>query len=314
MRVLFAPFRWLFDQPYLLLTLTSLFWAGNAVVARAVIDDFSPILLAQLRWGGAALLILPFAMKTLRADWPVIRRHLGVLTLMALCGITLFNTLLYWALEYTTALNVVLLQATTPLAIAFVVFMLFRERLTFGQLAGIVVSLIGVVVIVSRGQLQVLAHLRLNPGDVIMLIDVVIYATYSALLKRRPPLHWLSFLAITVGWGAIMLLPASALDLMRGGHVDINAASLAALFYVAVFPSVLAYICFNRGVDLIGPNRAGPFFHLVPLFGAILAVFALGESFTYAHAFGGVCILGGVFLASRRQRLKKRVEPERSLP
>ncbi|MBZ8135483.1 DMT family transporter [Afifella sp. IM 167] len=309
MASLAAPFRWLFNRPYLLLTLTSLFWAGNAVVGRAVVETFPPILLAQLRWTGAAMLILPFARSALKEDWPVIRRHFGALTLMSLCGITIFNTLLYTALAYTTALNVVLLQAAMPLTIALVVFVVFRERLTGGQFAGIIVSFIGVAIIVSGGDWHVLMHLKLNPGDAMMLLAVIVYGIYSALLKRRPPLHWLSFLAVTVTWGAVMLLPASIFELAQGARIEMSFSSAAALFYVVVFPSVLAYICFNRGVDLVGPNRAGPFFHFVPLFGVILSVTLLGERFTVAHAVGAACILGGVFLASRRQRVRNRVEP-----
>jgi len=309
MGFLAAPLRWLFNQPYLLLTLTSLFWAGNAVVGRAVVETFPPILLAQLRWTGAALLILPFALPVLKQDWPVIRRNWALLTLISVCGITIFNTLLYSALAYTTALNVVLLQAAMPLTIALVVFVLFRERLTGGQFAGIIVSFIGVATIVSGGDWHVLMHLKLNPGDAMMLVAVVVYGTYSALLKRRPALHWLSFLAVTVSWGAAMLLPASINELARGARIEMSLSSAAALFYVVVFPSVLAYLCFNRGVDLVGPNRAGPFFHFVPLFGVILSVTLLGERFTFAHAIGAACILGGVFLASRRQRGRNRVEP-----
>ncbi|WP_156953315.1 DMT family transporter [Afifella pfennigii] len=312
MSVLAAPFRWIFNQPYLLLTLAPLFWAGNAVVGRAVVEAFPPVLLAQFRWIGAALLILPFAWRYIRADLPVIRRHFWPLTLLTLSGITVFNTLLYTALAYTTALNVVLLQAAIPLAIALIVFFLYRERLTGGQLAGILVSLFGVATIVSGGDWRVLAELELNPGDAIMLFAVFVYGLYSSLLKRRPALHWLSFLGVTVTWGAILLLPATAFSLARGAEVTISAGTLLAGIYVILFPSVLSYICFNRGVDLVGPNRAGPFFHLVPLFGALMSVVLLGEPFTLAHAVGATCILGGVFVASRRRR--NRVEPPEMTP
>lgn len=297
-----AAFRWLFGQPYLLLSLTSLFWAGNAIVGRAVANSFPPATLAQLRWIGAALIVLPFAWPYLRRDWPLIRRHWRLLLLMSLTGITIFNTLQYWSLEHTTALNVLLLQAAMPLLIGVTSFFINRDRLTPGQLAGIVISICGVTAIVSGGSLQTLLHLRLNPGDAIFVLALAIYTIYMALLKQRPALHWLSFLSLTVGWGALMLLPVTALELASGARPDFTGGNALALLYVMIFPSVVAYMCFNRGVELIGPNRAGPFFHLVPLFGVILSVTLLGEDFTWVHGLGAALIAAGVLIASVRGR------------
>lgn len=312
MSALSAPLQWLWRQPYLLLPCTFLFWAGNAIVGRAVADSFPPALLAQLRWIGAFLVVLPFAWAALKRDWPEIRRRWKLLAVMAFTGITVFNTLQYAALTYTTALNVLLLQATMPLLIAAGSFALYRDRLTGGQMAGIVASMIGVAVIVSGGDLQVLTHLRVNPGDAIFVLALAIYAIYSALLKRRPDLHWLSFLAVTMGWGAAMLLPVTALEWASGARPEPSAGNALALAYVCVFPSVLAYACFNRGVELIGPNRVGPFFHLVPLFGTVMAIAFLGERFAPAHAAGAALIAGGIALASVKRR--KSAEPGAAAP
>jgi drug/metabolite transporter (DMT)-like permease len=293
---------WLGSKPYLLLTLTSLFWAGNAVVGRAVVDDIPPAALAQIRWVAAFLLILPFAWPKLAADLTIIRRHIGILILLALTGISIFNTMLYWSLQHTTAINATLMQSSGPLLIRLCSFLLFRDPLTRAQIAGIVVSLCGVAVVVSGGDPMQLILLRLNVGDIAIVIAIAIYGIYSTLLRMRPGISQLSFAATTMGLGALMLAPIAVLESLAGaGFAPLDGASLAALAYIAVFPSVIAYLCYNRGVQLIGANRFGPFLHLVALFGALLSVIFLGERPGVHHAIGAVLILGGVVLASRRQ-------------
>lgn len=294
--------RFLWRQPALLLTLVSLFWAGNAIIGRAVADSFPPILLAQLRWLGAAAIVLPFAWPHLVRDRRVIRQRWRLLLVMAFTGIACFNSMQYAALHYTTALNVVLLQAAMPLLIAAASFAVNGERLSLGQTSGIAVSLAGVLAIVSGGDVDVLLHLRPNLGDAIFVLALAIYAVYSALLRRRPSMHWLSFLAVTITWGAAMLLPATAVELALGARPEPTPGNAWALLYVVLLPSVVAYAFFNRGVELIGPNRAGPFFHLVPLFGVVLAVAVLGERLEAAHVIGAALIATGVLFASARRR------------
>ncbi len=304
-------FAWLWHRPYILLALTALFWAGNAIVGRAVAGAFPPMALSQLRWLAAFLIVLPFAWRHVRRDWPVIRPAMGLMMVFGLTGMAAFNGLQYTALNYTTALNSVLLQPIMPLLIAACAFALYRDRLSAAQIAGVAVSLVGVVIIVSRGDLGTLTGLSFNIGDLLLLAAFVIYAFYSALLKRRPAIHWLSLLAVTFAWGAIMLLPVSALEWASGARVALTIQSLLALAYVALFPSLFAFICFNRGVELIGPNRAGPFFHLVPLFGTFMAIFFLGERLAVFHLAGAALIFGGIVLASRKagESSKNRVAP-----
>jgi len=298
------PFlRWIRDQPYLLLTLTSLFWAGNAIVGRAVVGRIPPVALAEFRWIVAFLIVLPFAWRDLSRDLPVIRRHFGLLTILAFTGITVFNTLLYWSLERTTAINATLVQSVAPLLIGLFSFLLYRDALTRLQVAGIVVSLAGVAAIVSGGDPSRLLALSLNAGDLMIVVALALYALYSALLRRRPGMAQLSFLAVTMGWGAVLLLPAFVLELASGAKFEpFDASMIGALVYVAIFPSIVAYLGFNRGVELIGANRAGPFFHLIPLFGVILAVLFLGERPGMHHAVGILLILCGVMIASRGRR------------
>src|SRR5690606_18447363 len=247
-------------------------------------------------------IVLPFAWPHLKRDWSVIRERRELMLVMSFTGVACFNSMQYAALHYTTVLNVVLLQAAMPLLIAAASFAINRERLSLAQTSGIAVSLAGVVAIVSGGDLNVLMQLRPNPGDAIFVLALAIYAVYSALLTRRPSMHWLSFLAFTVACGAAMLLPATAIELALGARPAPTAGNLLALSYVVLFPSVVAYAFFNRGVELIGPNRTGPFFHLVPLFGVVLAVALLGERLQAAHVAGAALIAAGVVVASVRRR------------
>ena len=305
--------RWIRDQPYILLTLTSLFWAGNAIVGRAVVGRIPPVALAELRWIAAFLIVLPFAWRDLSRDLPVIRRHFGLLTILAFTGITAFNTLLYWSLERTTAINATLMQSSAPLMIGLFSFLLYRDALTRLQIAGIAVSLFGVAAIVSGGDPSRLFALSLNAGDLVIVFALALYALYSALLRRRPGMAQLSFLAFTMGWGAVLLLPAFLVELATGARfAPLDAPMIGALVYVSIFPSLLAYLFFNRGVELIGANRAGPFFHLIPLFGVVLAVLFLGERPGMHHAVGILLILCGVMVASRG-RGKNRVVEDKSV-
>lgn len=293
----------LWHQPYLLLSLAALFWASNAVVGRAVADLVPPATLAELRWIGAFLIILPFAWRQMRRDWPIVRRRLPMMALLSLTGVALFNTMLYWSLHHTSALNATLMQSSAPLLIGLCSFLLYRDPLSRGQVAGILVSLAGVAVIVSEGRPAALAGFAVNAGDVAVLLAMAIYALYSTLLRRRPPVGPLAFAGYTMGFGAVLLLPLFLVEAaILGRATALTPASLLAIAYVAVFPSVLAYLAFNRGIELIGPNRAGPFFHLVPLFGAGLAMLLLGERPALFHAAGALLILAGVAAASRPGR------------
>jgi drug/metabolite transporter (DMT)-like permease len=288
------------DQPYLLLTLTSLFWAGNAVVGRAVSGKIPPVALAETRWVGAFIILIPFAWPLMREELPLIRRHIGILLFLSFCSITVFNTALYWGLQYTTAINATLVQSAGPLLIGIWSMVLFKDPLTRGQIAGIVVSLGGVLLIVSGGDLSRLAAFSLNAGDIAILAVLVIHALYSTLLRKRPAISQLSFATLTIGFGGLLLAPAVFLEYLTGARLaPLDAGSVAALAYVILFPSILAHLCFNRGVQLIGANRAGPFFHLIPLFGALLAVIFLGERPGIYHGVGAILILGGVIVASR---------------
>jgi drug/metabolite transporter (DMT)-like permease len=282
---------WLFDQPYLLLSLTSLFWAGNVVLGRFIAGHVPPITLSVIRWGGAWLILLPFAARHLVRDWPTVRKHAGLLTLLALTGFSAYNTMAYYSLQYTTAINGLLLQSVAPLFVALWTFVLFRDRLTLRQAGGICVSLSGVVVIICHGSLNALFAIAFNRGDIWFVVALLIYAFYAAMLRKRPVMHPLSFLIVAMGIGAVLLLPAMVLEIASGQTMILNGESLASFIYVCIFPSLLGYLFLNRGIELIGANRAAPFIHLVPVFGSVLAIVLLGERFELYHAIGYALVI-----------------------
>jgi drug/metabolite transporter (DMT)-like permease len=295
-----APFAWLANQPYLLLSLTALFWAGNAIVGRTAAGHIAPVTLSFLRWSGAFLIVLPFAWPHLARDWPLIRERLGLMVLLSITGIGGFNTLQYWALEHTQALNTLLLQSAGPLFVAIWSLALLGVRLTLAQACGIAVSLAGVLVILLHGDLTTLRNIEFNKGDVIFTVALAIFGLYSVLTLKRPAIHGLSFVGFTFGVGAACLIPAFIWELFYRPLMQLDATNLLSLVYVAVFPSTLAYLCFNRGVQLIGANRAAPFFHVVPVFGSAMAIFFLGEQPHWFHLFGYALVLTGVYVASRQ--------------
>jgi drug/metabolite transporter (DMT)-like permease len=291
---------WLLDQPYLLLSLTSLFWAGNTVLGRFIVGHVPPITLAFVRWGGAFLVLLPFAARHLASDWPVIRKHAGLMTLLALTGISAYNTMAYYGLQYTTAINGLLLQSVGPLCVALWTFALFGDRLTQRQAIGICVSLTGVLVIICHGSLAVLMSISFNQGDLWFIIALLIYGYYTAMLRKRPAMHPLSFLAATMGAGALLLLPAVAVEIASGHTMVFDRESLLSFVYICVFPSLLGYLFLNRGIELIGANRAAPFMHLSPVFGSVMAVAFLGEQFQLYQAVGYGLVFAGVTTATRK--------------
>src|SRR4051794_9451301 len=294
--------NWLANQPYLLLCITALCWAGNAIVGRLAAGHIPPVTLSFLRWSFAFLLILPFAWKHLLRDWGAMRGRLGIMIMLSITGIGAFTSLQYWALEHTQALNTLLLQSAGPLVVAVWSLLLLGVRLTLAQAFGVLLSLAGVLVILLHGDVTTLSNIAFNKGDLIFTVALIIFALYSVLSLKRPNIHGLSFVAFTFGCGAACLIPLFIWELFTRPAMQIDANNLLTLFYVAVFPSTLAYLCFNRGVQLIGANRAAPFFHVVPVFGTVMSIAFLGEHPQAFHFIGFALVLTGVFVASRKPK------------
>ncbi len=257
--------------------------------------------LSFLRWSAAFLIILPFAWNHLKRDWVAIRGKLGIMLLVSVTGIGVFNTLQYWSLEYTTALNTLLLQSAGPPIVAVWSLALLGVRLTPAQAIGILLSMIGVLIILTHGDVTTLANIQFNKGDLLFLVALTSFGLYSVLTLKRPAIHGLSFAAFTFGAGSAALIPLLIYEFFTRPRMSFDAHNLLTLFYVAVFPSIVAYLCFNRGVQLIGANRAAPFFHVVPVFGAVMAMVFLGELPQAFHVIGFALVLAGVYIASRRQ-------------
>jgi drug/metabolite transporter (DMT)-like permease len=291
---------WLANQPYVLLSISALGWAGNAIVGRLAAGHIPPITLAFLRWALAFLIVLPMAWTHVKRDWQAIRAGLGIMIFLSLTGIAGFNALQYWSLEHTTALNTLLLQSAAPLFVASWSLLLLGVRLTLAQAIGVALSLTGVFVILLHGDVTAIMAIAFNKGDLIFTTALILFGLYSVVSFKRPAMHELSFAAFTFGCGAACLIPLLIPELIWRPVMQLNIPNLLTLFYVAVFPSAIAFLCFNRGVQLIGANRAAPFLHLVPAFGSVMAIVFLDERPQVFHFIGFALVLAGVFVASRK--------------
>src|SRR5713101_3048232 len=227
-----APRSWLANQPYLLLSITALCWAGNAIVGRLAAGHIPPVTLSFLRWSIAFLIILPFAWKHLKRDWGAIRARLGTMIVLSVTGIGAFNTLQYWALEHTQALNTLLLQSAGPLFVAMWSLILLGVRLTLAQAIGVMLSLTGVLVILLHGDLTALTSIEFNKGDIIFTVALAIFGLYSVLSLKRPAIHGLSFVAFTFGCGALCLVPLWIWELFARPVMAIDSNNLLTMFYV----------------------------------------------------------------------------------
>ena len=286
----------------LLLALANLFWSGNWVAGRALRDAFDPLTLNFWRWTIAAAVLAPFALPALRGKGALLRQHAGILLILALTGVAVFQTLVYLGLRSTTAINAVLINSSIPLFILLCSWIIEREGASWRQIAGMLVSLVGILIILSRGRPAALLELEVHAGDAWILLAMPVWGLYSVLLKRRPPeLGGLPFLFVLSLAGVLMLAPGAAvIALATPPRLPALEEALGVL-YMGIAASVLAFICWNRGVAAVGANAAGFTVHLLPAFGTVLAIMFLGESFAAFHATGIATILAGVLLATVRK-------------
>jgi drug/metabolite transporter (DMT)-like permease len=283
--------------------MTMTMWAGNTVLARYVTGDVPPLGLTLFRWILASAIILPFGWAHLKRDWPDMVQHWKAMLVLAATGVVGFNALNYYGLQYTTALNGVLLHSSTPLMIALMAFLLFRDRLGLLQAIGIATSFCGVLVIISRGELGVLFTVSFNQGDLWIMAGLFCNAIFASCLRLRPQVHWLGYLTATSLLGVILTLPLAIGEMAMGIWLEFNTTTVVTLIYVAVGASLVAHLCFNRGVELIGSNRAGAFFHVHPVIGAVMAIGLLGEELRFYHLVGFALTMTGVALAARKPRV-----------
>lgn len=296
-----TPLRHSPFSAYLLLILPPLFWAGNVVLARGLAQQLPPMAMSFLRWGTALLFLAPFTWRQLQRDWPLLAGHWKIIWLCALFGIASFNSLLYTATQTTTALNCALMQTLMPAAIILCSFFFNHERISLQQGIGVLLCSMGAGWIVLQGHPLALGSIKLVSGDLWMLIAVFCYAIYSTLVPRRPRVHPVSFLLLTMILGTLIIAPLFAAELMIVGPPEASQQVLAGILYIALFPSIAAYLCWNRGIEQIGANRAGLFINLIPVFAAGMALVFLGEEFKTFHLVGlGMVLAGmGMFQLSR---------------
>lgn len=288
-------------NPYLLLSLTGLFWAGNHIAAKAGAGHVPPLAMGSVRWLIGAALLWPFAAKHFRDDLPLLRKHWKIVALLCVGGGAGFTGLQYTALQYTSALNASIFNSFSPVVIAAAGALIYREHLTASQMFGIATSLLGVLLIISRGDLSILKTLTFNVGDLILCVTMTIWGIYSAMLRDRPKVHPLTFtftLAVTAG---IVLLPGWLWEHAKGFPLQATWLTFFVIGYVSIFPSVIGYIFWNRGIEAVGAARGGIFLHLVPVYGVILAILLLGEHLHWFHMLGFVLIIFGVWRTSRKQ-------------
>lgn len=282
-----------------MLTLTVLFWSGNFVIGRGVHDTVPPVSLAFWRWSVALIIMFPFVIKSVLNQLDLIRQHLRILSLLAILSVTNFNTFIYIALQTNTVINTVLINSLMPVLIIFISWAGFRDHITFQQGLGGLISFAGLVWIITRGTPTFLLSIRFSAGDLWTLGAAISWALYSVLLRKRPEkLHPLSFMAYITAAGLFFLSPFYLWEVLRGASFEWTPATAGSVAYIALFASVLAYIFWNRAVDVVGANRAGIFIHLMPVFSIIMAIVFLGERLQGYHFPGMAGIVLGIFLTT----------------
>lgn len=284
---------------YLFLSLTALFWAGNFVLGRSMHLVISPVVMAELRWVLALLIIFPFLLPKLNKNKAIILKHLPILAVLSILSVACFNTFIYLGLTITTATNATILQSVIPIIILILSAIWLKESVSKKQWLGVFISLSGVLILITKGDLSSLVNYTINQGDIYVLIAVVLWAIYSILLRYKPAdLDGFTFFGITVLFGSIALLPFSLFEYYYY-EVDIvwQNSSLLTILYMAIFPSILAYIFWNKGVSELGAAKAGLFIHLMPCFGLVLSSFFLNEKVYPFHIGGILLIFYGIYLA-----------------
>ncbi len=291
--------KWLSNQGYLLIVITAVAWSGNAIVGRGVVDIVPPVGLAFWRWVAAFPIFLIIAWPYLRNDLPLLVQYWKMVILLALLSISIYNPFIYQGLTTTTAINSFLINTSRPVIIVLLSFLIFRERITSLMSAGLVLALVGTGVIITQGDIDILQTLQFNIGDIWIFVATIAWALYTVVYPKRPKVHQASLLAVSVFVGLIIIAPMYVWETMTVGPVPLRAETLWGVAYLSVISSVVAYMTYNRAVEVLGANKAGLTSYLLPIFGSILAILILNEVFQLFHGIGFVLILAGVLVAAR---------------
>lgn len=296
-------FRALYANAYVMLGLTMFFWGAHAVVARFSVGQISPMVLTAGRWLGVAILLVTFYRAEVKEGLGALKRHPRFMILMGTLGYTVFNVIMYQAAQFTTAVNMSLLQGAIPICVLLGAFLLYRTPVRGVQIIGVAITVLGVVLVATNGHPERLRELQFNIGDILMIVACAFYAGYTVKLKERPAMSGPVFFAALAIVAGIASIPFLLAEIALGRAQLPTFQGWLVLGFVAIFPSFLSQIFFMRGVELIGPGRAGIFANLVPVIGAALAVLFLGEPFGWHHAAALVLVLGGIAIAERAKRI-----------
>jgi drug/metabolite transporter (DMT)-like permease len=288
------------------LVLTPLFWAGNAVVAKGAVGQIPPMSMSFWRWVIALAILLPFGLPGVLRQQAVIRQHWRSILALATFSVGAFNSLLYLAAVTTSAINIALINATIPIMVALLAWLLLGDRTRPLQALGIGLAIIGIITVVARGDLSVLTGLQAQPGDLLMVLAVSSWGLFSVLLRRQAvPLPPLTFLTVQIATGAVVIFPFYLIDLLFiSGGFELNRSTALPMMYFAIFPGILAYGFWNHGVHRIGPAKAAIFMYLTPVFASVLAGIFLDERLGPPHLIGGGLILAGLLLATRSRKVR----------
>lgn len=278
-----------------------LLWAGNVIVARAVRNDIPPLTLSFGRWVISLLILLPFAWAAVRRDRALYRRDAKLVAGTSLTGIAAFNTLVYTGLHQTTGTNALLLNSCIPVLIVLIGAVFYKQKLNRFQIAGVLLSLFGVLVIILRGRFENLLTLSFNTGDFWVFAAVVCWAFYTLWMRQMPAdINRTGLTAVQIMLGLLVLLPLWLWEVSQGIQISLNGKALAGLAYVGIFPSVVAYLCYTAAIARLGAVRAGLSIHLMPVFGTLLAVILLDESLHLYHLAGVTAVFGGILLGNKK--------------
>ena len=289
---------------YLFLVLTTLFWSGNFIVGKAAsLFDIPPFTLNFYRWSFAWLILAPFTLKEIFEKKKYILKNIKLILVLGITSITIFNSIVYYSLNFTQVISGVLMISTIPVMIIAFCWLLKIERTNIYQILGVIFSLFGVVVIITKANLNILLNLNFNKGDLWMVVAMFSWAMYSALLRKQKfKLSQLSLLQIIISAGLIFLLPAYLIELSLGYKVQIHLPFILTLSYVVLFPGLASFIFWIKGISIIGSNRSGIFLHLMPIFSTILAIIIFKEKFMVYHLIGAILIITGIVLSSRKEK------------
>ena len=289
---------------YIFLILATLFWSGNFIVGKAAsLFEIPPFTLNFYRWTFAWLILAPFTLKEIIEKKNYILENIKLITILGITSITLFNSIVYYSLQFTQVISGVLMISTIPVMIIFFSSLLKIEKTNFYQIMGVIFSMLGVIVIVTQLNEEKIKELSFNKGDLSIIIAMLSWALYSALLKKKKlELSQISLLQVIISSGLVFLFPIYIIEMNQGRFVTLELPFILTLIYVVLFPGLASFICWIKGIGLIGANRSGIFLHLMPIFSTILAILIFNEKFMIFHLVGAILIISGIILSSKRQR------------